>query len=117
VRVYDGKWEVVAMTGKTQTPGQIADIIGRFLSVAGLYPQEFNDFFECSLSDPKLDAHRQRCEMLHSEFEPRRGHLILLSLDDLQHQAQREAAATGELEQIVAELRLLERTHDSQAKG
>jgi hypothetical protein len=107
------------MTGR-KTPGQVADVIERFLAGAGLYPQEFNDFIECSLSAPPLDAYRQRCEVLHSEFEPgfetRGDALILLSLGDRQRQPQREAAAIKELEQIVAELRLLERSHKAQGR-
>lgn len=87
------------MAGKIKTPGRVADIIERFLSGSSLYPQEFSDFFECSVLDPELDAYRQRCEMLHSEFEPRRG-------EGGQRQAQRETAAIDELKQIVAELRL-----------
>jgi hypothetical protein len=105
------------MSGKLRTPGQVADIIARFLSGSGLYPQEFNDFIEGSLSDPKLDAYRQRCEMLHSEFEPRRSQMVLLSLGEPQRQAQREAAATKELEQMVAELRLLEREAQTSSEG
>jgi hypothetical protein len=95
------------MSRKIDSPGQVADIIERFLSGSGRYPQEFNDFFECSLSDPKLDAYRQRCELLHSEFEPRPGYFTLLSLENRQQQARREAAAVKELQQLVAELRLL----------
>lgn len=34
------------------TAGQVADVIERFLAGTGLYPQEFNDFIDCSLSDP-----------------------------------------------------------------
>ena len=105
----------------TKTPRQVADIIDRFLAGTGLYPQEFNDFIDCSLSDPQLDAYRQRCEILHSEFEtgfePRGGALILLSLEDRQRQPQREAAAIEELKQIAEELRLLERTYKPQERG
>lgn len=98
------------MSGKIRTAGQIADIIERFLSGSGLYPQEFNDFIECSLSDPKLDAYRQRCETLHGAFEPRRDRpFVLLSLEEPQRQAQREAAATKELGEVVTELRLFQR--------
>lgn len=108
------------MTGR-KTPGQVADVIDRFLRGAGLYAQEFNDFVDCSLSDPHLDAYRQRCEILHSQFESgveaRGGALILLSLEDRQQQPRREAAAIKELEQIVAELRLLERTYKPQERG
>jgi hypothetical protein len=96
------------MVAKTKTPGQIADIIERFLSGSGLYPQEFNDFIDCSLSDPRLDAFRQRCETLHGEFEPHRDTFVILSLEEPQRQARREAAATKEPGQIVAELRLLD---------
>jgi len=104
------------MIRKTKTPSELADIIERFLSGSELYPQEFNDFFECSLADPKLDTYRQRCEILHSEFEPPHiGQFVLLSLEEDQRQAQREAAATKELEQIAAELRLLDR--ESHAKS
>jgi hypothetical protein len=105
------------MTGKIRTPGQVADIIARFLSGSGLYPQEFNDFFECSLSDPRLDAYRQRCEMLHTEFEPGRSQMILLPLEEYQRQSQREAAATKELERMVEELRLLEREAKTSSQG
>jgi hypothetical protein len=97
------------MRGKINRPGQVADIIERFLSGSGLYPQEFNDFFECSLSDPQLDVYRQRCEMLHSEFEPHRVQLTTLPLEDHRKKSLREAAAVKELERIVDELRLLER--------
>ena len=105
------------MTEKIRTPGQVADTIARFLSKSELYPQEFNDFFECSLSDPNLDAYRKRCEMLHGEFEARRSQMVLISLEDRRRQAQREAAATKELEQIVAELRLLQRDAQTLAPG
>lgn len=100
---------MLTMSGKINRPGQVADIIERFLSGSVLYPQEFNDFFECSLSDPHLDAYRHRCEMLHREFEPRRSQLTALALEDRRQQALREAAAMKELERIVAELRCLER--------
>ena len=89
------------MSKKIDRPGQVADIIGRFLSGSMRYPQEFNDFFEWRLADPKLDAHRRRCEILHTEFEPRRG-------EDPKQRAQREASAVRELESMVEELRSLE---------
>jgi hypothetical protein len=96
------------MSRKIDRPGQVADIIECFLAGSVRYPQEFNDFVECSLSDPRLDAYRQRCEMLHSEFEPRRAQFAVLPLEDRQQQALREATAMKELERIAAELRLLE---------
>ncbi len=82
------------------TSDQVADIIERFLSDTQRYPQEFNDFMDYRLSDPKLDGYRKRCEILHTDFEPRRG-------EDPQQHAQREAAAVRELERMVAELRSL----------
>jgi len=82
-------------------PGQVADIIGRFLSSSMRYPQEFNDFFEWRLADPKLDAYRRTCKILHTEFEPRRG-------EHPKQRAQREASAVRDLESMVAELRSLE---------
>ncbi len=103
----------------TKTPGQVADLIERFLAGTVLYPQEFNDFIDCSLSDPQLDAYRQRCEILHSEFETgfERGALTLLSLEARQRQPLREAAAIEELRRIVDDLRLLERTYRPQERG
>ena len=86
---------------KIDRPGQVADIIGRFLSGSMRYPQEFNDFFDWRLADPKLDAYRRRSEILHAEFEPRRG-------EDPKQRAQREGSAVRELESMVAELRSLE---------
>ena len=94
------------MSGRLLKPREIADIIERFLSGSGRYPQEFSDFIDCALSDPKLDAYRQRCEILHSEFEPRRSGSTVHSLDD--HPQKREAGAVRELERVAAELRLLE---------
>ena len=101
----------LAMSGTTKTPGQMADIIERFLSGSGLYPQEFNDFIDCSLANPKLDAYRQQCEVLHTEFEPRSSQFTLLSLED----RQRQVAAIKEMEQIVAKLRLLEPESESES--
>ncbi len=99
-----------SLSAKKQNPGQIADIIERFLSGSELHPQEFSDFTECRLSDPKLETYRMRCEMLRTAFETGSDRqLILLSLEDRDRQVRREAAATKELEQIVTELRMLER--------
>ncbi len=89
------------MSKKIDRPGQVVDIIERFLSGSMRYPQEFNDFFEWRLADPRLDAYRRRCKILHTECEPRRG-------EDPKQRAQREASALRELESMVAELRSLE---------
>ena len=47
-----------------KTPGQIADIVERFLNGSSCYPQEWNDLVDCGLSDPILEAFRRRCEQL-----------------------------------------------------
>ena len=44
-----------------RTAKQIADIIERFLTGNSLYPQEWNDFVECSERDSRLDIYRKRC--------------------------------------------------------
>jgi hypothetical protein len=92
------------------TPGQVADIIERFLSNTPLPAQESGDFTDCALPDPKLDDYRRRCEVLFAVWEPRPGsrHLVLLDLNEPQRQVEREASAIEELRQIVEELRLLE---------
>jgi hypothetical protein len=93
-----------------KTPGQIAAIIERFLSGAELYAQEFNDFIYCALADPKLDAYRQRCELLHSDFERATGgRLTVLARGERERQIERERDAIQELAQIAAGMRLLDR--------
>lgn len=49
---------------KPKTAGEIADLIERFLNDTSLYPQEFNDFVDCSHPDKILDSYRRRCEVL-----------------------------------------------------
>jgi hypothetical protein len=44
-----------------RTAEEIAGIIERFLTGNSLYPQEWNDFVECSERDPRLDVYRKRC--------------------------------------------------------
>jgi hypothetical protein len=83
----------------TRTPTEVIGIIERFLSHTSSYPQEWNDFVDCGISDPRLDVYRARCAELGSEFEPRTNDLI--------RQLEREAAAIDELRNIVAELRKL----------
>jgi|SRR5580704_10344646 hypothetical protein len=96
------------MSQKIDSAGQVADVIERFLLGSERYPQEFNDFFECSLSDPQLDAYRKRCEILHVEFEPRRGQSTARSSVDGEQRTRLAATAVKELARILAELRLLE---------
>jgi exosome complex RNA-binding protein Csl4 len=100
---------------KIDSPGQVAAVIERFLSGSGRYPQEFNDFIDSAvIEDPRIEAYRRKCELLHGELEPRRNQLAVLSLEEGARQTMREAAAKKELEEIAAELRLLEQgTADS----
>lgn len=44
-----------------RTAEEIAAIIERFLTGNSLYPQEWNDFVECSERDRRLDIYRKRC--------------------------------------------------------
>jgi hypothetical protein len=46
---------------KPRTPAEIAGIIERFLDGKSLYPQEWNDFVECSERDARLDPYRKKC--------------------------------------------------------
>ncbi len=88
------------MYTRVGTREEVADIIERFLSGTERYPQEFNDFIDCGVADPKLDVYRKRCQILHTEFEPRRG-------EDPEQRAQREQGAKRELQSMIAELRSL----------
>ena len=47
-----------------KTANEIAGIIERFLNGTSLYPQEWNDFVECSHPDNLLDSYRKRCDLL-----------------------------------------------------
>ena len=44
-----------------RTKGEVADLIERFLQKRLAYPQEWNDFVECSDPDPAVNAYRKRC--------------------------------------------------------
>ncbi len=78
---------------KGQTAKQVAEIIERFLNGTSLYPQEWNDFIECSQPDPKLDSYRKRCYLL----DP-----------DVNSPEPQDPEAIVELRCMVAELRHLE---------
>jgi hypothetical protein len=43
---------------------EAADLIERFLSDSGLYPQEWNDFVETRQEDRTVERYRKRCEEL-----------------------------------------------------
>jgi hypothetical protein len=40
---------------------QIADLIERFLNSRSAYPQEWNDFIECSQKTVQMDHYRKAC--------------------------------------------------------
>jgi len=46
---------------RKKTRADVADLIERFLQNRLAYPQEWNDFVECSQSDPAIEAYRRRC--------------------------------------------------------
>jgi len=51
-------------TEPVQTASEMADLIERFLGNRSHYPQEWNDFVECSHPDRQLDSYRKRCDEL-----------------------------------------------------
>lgn len=56
-----------------RTKGAVADLIERFLQNRLAYPQEWNDFVECSDPDPAVNAYRKRCynlDPLRKLFRP-----------------------------------------------
>jgi len=80
---------------KPKTAAETADIVERFLNGKSLYPQEWNDFVECTHGDAYLDAYRKRCY----ELDP------LVNCPDPQ-----DARALEELRGIVHDLRRLARS-------
>lgn len=50
--------------GRNLTPLEMAVLIERFLDNKCLYPQEWNDFVECSQRNREMDRFRKRCEEL-----------------------------------------------------
>jgi hypothetical protein len=66
----------MALFGNRQklTAKDVRSILGRFLDGTA-EPYEFDDFVSLSIEDPRLDAIRERCAGLSSEFPPEvRGH-------------------------------------------
>jgi hypothetical protein len=49
---------------RKRTRVEVADLIHRFLENRPAYPQEWNDFVECSQVDPTIEAYRKRCYTL-----------------------------------------------------
>jgi hypothetical protein len=88
--VYGG--QRAAFKYKPKTATEMANIIERFLNGTSLYPQEWNDFVECSHPDRNLDSYRKRCE----ELDP------LVNCPDPQ-----DVKALAELRSMVDELRRL----------
>jgi hypothetical protein len=83
----------MAKPDRRKTAGQIADVIDRFLNSRNLYPQERNDFVDCSQPDPALDSYRKRCDLLDPLVNSH---------------APRDPAAVAELKAMIAELRHIE---------
>ena len=50
---------------RAQSPAEVAQLIVRFLEGKSLYPQEWNDFVDCSHPDPTVEAFRRRCDELN----------------------------------------------------
>lgn len=46
---------------RNRTRADVADLIERFLQNRPAYPQEWNDFVECSQREPAMDVYRRRC--------------------------------------------------------
>jgi hypothetical protein len=77
---------------RAKSANEIAGIIERFLEGKSSYPQEWNDFVECSHGDKLLDSYRKRCGLL----DP------LVNCPDPQ-----DPKAVEELRNMVQELRRL----------
>ena len=81
-----------AFRRRPKNANEIADIVERFLNCTSLYPQEWNDFVECTHKDAHLDSYRKRCY----ELDP------LVNCPDPQ-----DAKALADLRVIVQDLRRL----------
>ncbi len=46
---------------RSRSKAEVADIIERFLAGRSTYPQEWNDFVECSDLDAAIDVYRRKC--------------------------------------------------------
>ena len=46
---------------RSRTRAQVTELIERFLENRLAYPQEWNDFVECSQHDSIMEAYRKRC--------------------------------------------------------
>jgi hypothetical protein len=75
---------------KPRTAAEVAGIIERFQDGNSLYPQEWNDFVECSERDARLEPYRSKC----CELDP------LVNSPEPQN-----PKAVAELREIIEELR------------
>jgi hypothetical protein len=87
---------------RNKTAGGIADLIERFLSNRLRYPQEWNDFTDCSNRNPNLDFFRKQCEIISSALESDRKSLDL-------NRNERWRDAIEDLKGIADQLRDLEK--------
>ena len=73
-----------------RTKTEIADLIERFLQNCLQYPQEWNDFVDCSQRDPVIDEYRRKC----------------YELDPLVNRPEPvDETAAGELRKMIEQLR------------
>jgi hypothetical protein len=92
---------------RDKTPGEIADIIERFVyRVTSTLPLqvnlEWNDLLDCGVKDPELNAIVKQCEIINREYLPQKD----LSLVSKQ---QREDNADERLKLIAIQLRNMNR--------
>jgi hypothetical protein len=63
-RQHYPRW-AIAPSGRADLDySEMAQLIERFLDGTSLYPQEWNDFVDCSQSDPEMEVYRKRCDEL-----------------------------------------------------
>jgi hypothetical protein len=97
------------MYKKNKTPGEIAEIIERFVFRGPSAQQtrhdlEWNDLLDCKVGDPALNSVVKQCELINREFLPDRSLSEVAKL-------QRDQAADEQLKIIAAQLREMEREH------
>ena len=95
------------MDRRDKTPGEIADILERFVyRVPSTHPHqsdlEFNDLVDCGITDPELNAILKECELINREYLPDKDLSPVLK-------QKREDEADERLKHIATQLRKMER--------
>lgn len=95
------------MDRRDKTPGEIADIIERFVyRVPSTRPYqsdlEFNDLLDCGVRDPELNAILRKCEIINREYLPDKDLSPVLK-------QQQEDEADERLKHIATQFRKMER--------